>query len=232
MSELTQIWAGIIQGMAGVLNFLYAYVHNYGLAIILLTLGVRVVLLPLTIKQTKAMYEMQKLQPKIKELQEKYKNDKEKLQQEIMKFYSENKVNPFGSCLPMILQIPIMIALFRMLYQSKALQDAWFLGMNLSQAAGHFISKAHPVGEISGWIWAALPYYFLILVVVASTYIPQKMMTKDPQQNQMMLFMTVFMAFIAWRLPAGVLIYWVTTNVWTIGQQYFQTLPRTGESNA
>lgn len=229
---MVQLWTGLIQLLELTLKFFYSYVHNYGVAIILLTIAMRLLLLPLTIKQTRAMYEMQKLQPKLKELQEKHKNDKEKLQQEIMKFYSENKVNPFGSCLPMLLQLPVMIALFHMLYQSKELKTAVFLGMNLSQAASLFPSKTFPWSEVSSWLGMASPYYLLILVVVISTYLPQKMMAQDAQQNRIMLFMTIFMAYIAWQLPAGVLIYWVTTNIWTMGQQYIQTLPRTGESNA
>lgn len=224
---MIELWAGIIEGLKALLNFFYNYVHNYGTAIVLLTLAVRVLLLPLTIKQTRAMHEMQKLQPKIKELQEKHKGNKEKLQQEIMKFYSENKVNPLGSCLPMILQIPIMIALFRMLCTSQELKKAFFLGMWLSESAGHF-----PLDKISVTLGQALPHYLLILVVVVTTYVPQKMMAKDAQQNQMMLIMTVFMAFVAWSLPAGVLIYWVTTNIWTIGQQYIQTTMMSGEKNA
>jgi len=101
--------------MFDVLNYFYAGAHDYGVAIILLTIVVRVVLLPLTLKQSKSMYEMQRIQPKIKQLQEKYKNDKQKLQEETLKFYQENKVNPFGGCLPMIIQMPIFIALYRVL---------------------------------------------------------------------------------------------------------------------
>jgi YidC/Oxa1 family membrane protein insertase len=193
------------------LNFFNQYVHNYGIAIILLTITVRILLLPLTIKQTRSLQAMQKIQPKLKKLQEKYKDDKEKLQKEMMKFYAENKVNPLSGCLPLLLQLPIFFALFRMLLGNKALQKASFLVIpSLSKSAGDFSLAASQ----------AIPYDLLIILMVATTYYSQKMITTDPQQARMMVPMTLLMAFIAWRLPAGILIYWVTTNIWTIVQQY------------
>lgn len=193
------------------LNFFNQYVHNYGIAIILLTITVRILLLPLTIKQTRSLQAMQKIQPKLKKLQEKYKDDKEKLQKEMMKFYSENKVNPLSGCLPLLLQLPIFFALFRMLLGNKALQKASFLVIpSLSKSAGDFSLAASQ----------AIPYDLLIILMVATTYYSQKMITTDPQQARMMVPMTLLMAFIAWRLPAGILIYWITTNIWTIVQQY------------
>lgn len=193
------------------LNFFNQYVHSYGTAIILLTITVRIILLPLTIKQTKSLQAMQKIQPQLKKLQEKYKDDKEKLQKEMMKFYAENKVNPLGGCLPLLLQLPIFFALFRMLMGNKALQKASFLVIpSLSKSAGDFSPTAYQ----------ALPYDLLIILMVATTYYSQKMITTDPQQAKMMIPMTLLMAFIAWRLPAGILIYWVTTNIWTVAQQY------------
>lgn len=193
------------------LNFFNQYVHNYGIAIILLTITVRILLLPLTIKQTKSMQAMQKIQPKLKKLQEKHKDDKEKLQKEMMKFYAENKVNPLSGCLPLLLQLPIFFALFRMLLENKALRKASFLVIpSLSKSAGDFSLAASQ----------AIPYDLLIILMVATTYYSQKMITTDPQQARMMVPMTLLMAFIAWRLPAGILIYWVTTNIWTIVQQY------------
>lgn len=213
MQPLIQLWAGIVTGLADILNFFHRYVGDYGVAIILLTVAVRVILLPLTIKQTRSMQEMQRVQPMLKKLQEKYKNDKQKLQEEMMKFYQEHKVNPLGGCLPLILQFPIMIALFRMLLNNPLIKGAPFLFLisDLSKAAGNF--------TLATWV-ASVPYYILVVLMIVTTYIPQKMMTSDPQQEKMMIFMSIFMAWIAWRLPAGVILYWVTTNIWTIGQQY------------
>lgn len=200
-------------GLADVLGFFHGGVRDYGVAIILLTVTVRIVMLPLTIKQTRSMQEMQRVQPMLKKLQEKYKNDKQKMQEEMMKFYKEHQVNPLGGCLPMLLQFPIMIALFRMLLENPQLKNANFLFFigNLSKSAGDF--------GAAQWV-ASVSYYILVILMIVTTYIPQKMMTSDPQQEKMMIFMSIFMAWIAWKLPAGVILYWVTTNVWTIGQQY------------
>ena len=205
------IWQGLIDILAATLTFFNAYVHSYGVAIILLTVAVRIFILPLTIKQTKSMYEMQKLQPKLKELQEKYKDNKEKLQQEMMKFYSENKVNPFGGCLPLILQLPIFFALFRMLLSNKELLNATSLGLQLGLKPS--LALVHGVVVF-------IPYLILIILMAVTTYLPQKMMATDAQQQKMGLYMVPLMVFFAWSLPAGVLIYWVTTNIWTIAQQY------------
>lgn len=216
---MVQLWTDSLKGLAEVLNFLYRNAgHDYGVAIILLTLGVRLIMLPLTIKQTRSMQDMQRVQPMLKKLQEKYKDDKQKLQEEMMKFYSEHKINPLGGCLPMLLQFPIMIALFRMLIHDPPLiirnvpYNFWIFIPDLSRAA-----KAFP--PQTQWP-AGIPYYALVVLMVVTTYIPQKMMTKDPQQEKIMIFMSIFMAWIAWTLPAGVILYWVTTNIWTVGQQY------------
>ena len=110
-----QIWNDVLQAILVSLNWFYSWTGDYGVAIILLTVAMRILLIPLTIKQTKSMYEMQEIQPKLKALQEKHKKDKEKLQEETLKFYKENKVNPFGGCLPLLIQMPVFIALFRVL---------------------------------------------------------------------------------------------------------------------
>lgn len=215
---MAAIWADLIRLLVGILDFFYAAVGDYGLSIVLLTLVVRVAMLPLTIKQTRAMHDMQRIQPKLKELQKKHKNDKQKLQEEMMKVYEEHRVNPLGGCLPTLVQLPVMIALFQMLQKASTFKLApgakpslYFLLPDLtsSAAAGYKASIA-----------AALPYALLLVVVVVTTYLPQKMLSKDPQQNRMMVMMSGFMAFIGWSLPAGVMLYWVTTNVFTLVQQY------------
>jgi len=216
-----------------ILLFFYNLVHNYGLAIILLTVLIRIFLLPLTMKQTKSMHEMQKLQPKLKALQEKYKNNKEKLQEEMMKFYAEHKVNPFGGCLPLILQLPVFFSLFQMLWRPEnflpaayqaSFTKAVFLGARLINNPSQYFPS--PLGSGKGALTALLvpgiPYYVLVVLMVITTYLPSKMMGGEAQQEKMMLFMAAFMAFIALRFPAGVLIYWVTTNILTMLQQYFQ----------
>ncbi len=132
------IWTnGLLKIIFDVLQFFYGYVHDYGVAIILLTIAFRVLMIPLTWKQTKSMYELQEIQPKIKALQEKYKNNKEKQQEELMKFYQENKVNPFGGCLPLLLQMPLFIALFEVLRTNLLAQIAT-LPVTAQAAARHF----------------------------------------------------------------------------------------------
>ena len=187
--------------MLTIMEFFHGSFGSWGLAIILLTLLVRLALLPLTIRQTRSMKAMQAVGPKLKELQEKYKHDKQKLQQEMLRFYSENKINPLAGCLPILPQIPIMIALFQMLMGSKDLRGAGFLWIS-------DLSKA--------------PEPILMSFMIASTYFSQWMVATDPQQKRMMLPMALVMGVIGLSLPAGVLLYWVTTNLWTIGQQYVQ----------
>ncbi len=202
------------------MNFFVVVTGDYGLAIILMTTAVRIIILPLTIKQTRSMHQMKKLQPKIKKLQEKYKDDKQKLQQETMKFYSENKVNPVSGCLPLLLQLPIMFALFRVLLEigKKTHATFYFFISDLSKSAGEAWGQ-QAAGKMS--ISEMAPYLILVAFMIITTYIPSRMMSSDPQQDKIMLFMSAFMAYIGWNLPSGVLLYLVVSNVWTIGQQYF-----------
>lgn len=197
------------------MQFFFRYTGDYGLAIILLTVTVRLVILPLTIRQTKSMQQMKKLGPKMKELQEKHKKDKQKLQEEMMKFYQEHQFNPLSGCLPLLLQLPIMFALFQVLLEpaKKGQQQFLFFISDLSLFPG--AAQFTKLG-----LAAAFPYYILIVLMIVTTYIPSKMMSTDPQQDRMMIFMALFMGFIGWRLPAGVVLYLLITNVWTIAQQY------------
>lgn len=177
---------------------------------------VRVIILPLTVKQTRSMQQMKKLGPKLKQLQEKHKKDKQKLQEEMLKFYGEHKFNPLSGCLPLVLQLPIMIALFQVLLtlaqEGKSQRFLFFIG-DLSLSPG-----APALAKLGAA--AAIPYYVLIALMVATTYIPAKMMSTDPQQDRMMIFMSLFMVYLGWQLPAGVVLYLLVTNVWTIAQQY------------
>ena len=185
--------------------FLYQNViANYGIVIILLTIIVRMVLTPLTISQTKSMAKMQKMQPQIKELQKKHKDDKQKLQQETMEFYKKNNVNPLAGCLPLVLQMPVFFALFQTLRNptervTDVVKDFNFLWLNLNERD---------------------PYYILVILMVATMFLSTKLTTTDPKQTKIMYLMPVVFGFISWQFPAGILVYWVTTNVWSIGQQY------------
>ena len=223
-----------------VLQSLYGFLGDYGWAIIALTIVIRVLLLPLTYKQTKSMYEMQRIQPKIKELQEKYKGDKQKLQEETLKFYQENKVNPFGGCLPLILQMPIFFALFRMLgttgqgpglfptyiaslpeaeqarAQAFMLFDTWTIIPNITMSAKQMYGAEG--------LTAAIPYIIFVVLFGLSIVIPQLMQPgQQAQQKQMGIAMGAMMLFFGWSVSAGVVLYWVTSSALGVLQQIVQT---------
>lgn len=218
-----------------ILQALYGVVHDYGFAIILLTVAVRIILLPLTIRQTKSMYELQRIQPKIQELQEKYKDNQQKLQEEMLRFYQENKVNPFGGCLPMLLQMPIFFALFRMLGTSGKtpglfLRHIATLPEPAAEAASRFwvilpdITKSASQVFSSEGLVAALPYIVFVILFGLSTLLPQLMQpATQSQQRQMSYIMAAVMLFFGWNVSAGVVLYWVTQGLLGVLQQVIQT---------
>lgn len=232
-------------GLFWVLQQLYAVVGDYGFAIIGLTLLIRAALLPLTIKQTKSMYELQRIQPKIKELQTKYKDNKEKLQEETLKFYQENKVNPFGGCLPMLLQMPIFFALFRMLGTAGKTpglfpQHIATLPAAAAEAASRFwiilpdiTMSASQIYKASG-LGSALPYVIFVILFGLSTVVPQLVQPgAQGQQKQMAIMMGGMMLFFGWSVSGGVLLYWVTQGLLGLVQQQIQTrVYRTREEQA
>jgi YidC/Oxa1 family membrane protein insertase len=222
-----------------VLIFFYHVVGDYGVAIILLTIAMRIILTPLVWKQTKSMLELQQVQPKIKAIQEKYKSNKEKQQEELMKFYQENKVNPFGGCLPLLLQMPIFIALYNVLGNpvkdvapnlqkylltlAPAAQIAakrfWIILPDLTKSPSVVFGPFLKTQDYLGGVGHALPYLLLVIFFGVSTWLPQYLMTKDPTQRKTGAYMAAFMLFIGWSIPAGVLVYWVTSSAWQVGQQ-------------
>jgi YidC/Oxa1 family membrane protein insertase len=236
MNILWDIWNGIVAGLNFLLQALNDLTGNYGVAIILLTVLVKLILLPLTIKQTRSMIAMQKIQPEIKKLQEKYKDDKEKLSQEMMKFYKENKVNPLGGCLPLILQMPVFFALFTVLRKYLLTPPTIILGNTLAAmtAIPGFAGlpgayAGLPDVKQAGFLWInnladstriADPTFILIILLAATTWYSQKQVMTDPRQKNMMIIMPLITAFIGWSLPAGVVLYWLTTNILQIIQQF------------
>jgi YidC/Oxa1 family membrane protein insertase len=273
---------GFFEIFAGALAIFYGLIPSFGLAIILLTLVVRALLLPLSIKQTKSMREMQVIQPEVKKIQQKYKNDRQKLNEETMKLYKEHGVNPFGGCLPLLMQMPLFIALYQVvrlnlqymgyevsetaasgfvladnatsgllgkLAESKLAQD--LLNPETRETVNQFLPSLRldcsfleawrGVGSATvdaacgtgGPVLASLPYLLLIGVMGFTTYYQQRQLMagrgpQDQQQQQMQMVMRfmplLLMAFaigipIGPGFPAGVVLYWVTTNVWTIVQQ-------------
>jgi YidC/Oxa1 family membrane protein insertase len=223
-----------------VLSFFHGYVNDYGFSIVLLTVAMRIVLLPLTIKQTKSTYELQRIQPKIKALQAKYKDNKEKLQEETLKFYQENKVNPLGGCLPLLLQMPIFFALFTVLGSSTKKVDGVSTevpGLLLAHIASLPAEAAEAAKRFwiilpdltatpqkmfeTGGITAVLPYAVLVIMFGLSVYLPQMMQPgTDKSQKNIALYMSLMMLWFGWISPAGVLVYWVTSSLLQIGQQW------------
>lgn len=186
-----------------VLRYLYEYTSNYGVAIILLTVGIKLLFVPLQYKSYKSMQGMQKIQPKVQEVQNKYKDDRERLNKELMKLYREHKVNPVGGCLPMLLQMPVFVALFNILYMNVDLRQAPFILW---------------ISDIS----VPDPFYVLPILMGASMVVQQKIMptTMDPTQAKMMLILPVFLTFLFLTFPAGLVLYWLMNNVLTIAQQF------------
>jgi YidC/Oxa1 family membrane protein insertase len=213
---------------------------SWGLAIIGLTVLIRAVLVPVTFKQLKSMQEMQRLAPQINALKEKYKEDKQRQQQELMKFYQENKINPLASCLPLLMQLPVFISLFYMLrtdLKKRICGPALEAHYDLHHKVGESLSKyiehencekvaAHSakflfLPDITSKATGVALIVLIVLYVgsqLASTLIATA--TADPNQRRLMLLLPVVFVVILYRYPAGLLVYWITTNIWTIGQQY------------
>jgi len=186
------------------LKFLYGYVHNYGIAIIILTVLIKLIFWPLGNKSYKSMKEMQKLQPKMAALREKYKDDKARLSQESMALYKTHKVNPLGGCLPMLVQIPVFFGLYKALLYAIELRHSPFFWW---------------IQDLS----AKDPYYITPIVMGATMFIQQKMTPTgaDPMQAKIMLFMPVIFTFMFLNFPSGLVIYWLFNNVISIAQQVY-----------
>jgi YidC/Oxa1 family membrane protein insertase len=188
---------------------------SWGTSIIALTVVVRAVLIPLTYKQIKSMRALQALQPKIKEIQTKYANDKQRMQQEMMNFYKENKVNPFASCLPLILQLPIFFSLFRLLRGDNFEEDVKSTGEAGWLFISSVIEKPHGAETVALMVLFAASMALSTLVTMKSS--PS---AGGSQQYLMVGAFSLVSLFFVPTFPAGLSLYWITTNVWTIGQTY------------
>ena len=220
------IWDAFKEGIFQVLLAIHGVVGDWGLAIIILTIIFRLLMWPLTIKQTKSMVEMRKHQPVLKEIQTKYADNKEKQQEELMKFYSEHKVNPFGGCMPMLLQMPLFIALYQVLGntgKTPGLMSAYFADNGITGSFYGIIPNLLTTPKAAfaaDGILAALPYVLLLAFFGLSIWIPQAMMpSTDKTQKMIGLYMGAFMLFVGWPIAAGVLLYWDTSSIVGIIQQ-------------
>jgi YidC/Oxa1 family membrane protein insertase len=210
---MTPLTANILQPLIDIANAVLQFFHDdvglsWGGSIIALTVVTRAVLLPLTYKQLKGMRALQALQPQMKELQEKYKNDKQRMQQEMMRFYKENKVNPLASCIPLLAQLPIFITLFFLLRDE--LPDDILPGEESFLFINDLTEKAVG-GEL----------ILLLALYIGTQLISGLVMSITADKSQRMLLFALPIIFVPFILsfPAGLILYWITTNVWTIGQQ-------------
>jgi YidC/Oxa1 family membrane protein insertase len=199
-------------GLLWGLNALHVVVRNYGVAIMLLTIIVRCIFWPITHKGTESMRKMQALQPQLKEIQTKFKDNPQRMQQETMKFYKENKVNPMGGCLPMLVQIPVFIALFVVLRSAIELRFSKFLWISdLSEPENLFAGMIPVVGSLN-----------ILPLLMSATMVWQQKMTPsggDPQQQKMMaIMMPIMMLFFFYTMPSGLVLYWTTSNLIMIVQ--------------
>lgn len=227
----------VFEAIGWLLAIFYSVIPNLGVSIILLTATIMLLLYPLTAKQAKSMMAMQRVQPEIKKLQAKYKGDREKLNQEMMKFYQENKINPLAGCLPLVVQLPIFFSLFQVLRDSyqyvpkdsalySALCDApakcakgivnpqYFLGLNLQLSA----VDAHD------GLLDAIPYFILVGLVILTGFLQTRQSQKrtpvaNKQMGTVMKVLPIFFGLISIQFPSGLVLYFFVSNLWRLGQQ-------------
>ncbi len=205
------MWHSFVQGFSSIIQLFYSYtvqlgIGNYGLAIIMITVLLKMLLYPLSAKQMGSVKAMQEIQPKVKDLQERYKGQPEKAQKAVMELYKEHKVNPLAGCFPLLVQMPILIAFYQAL-----------LGLE-------YLEPSH-----AGFLWIAnlsQPDRSLILPILtaASTYWQQKVSTAntgDQTQKYMLIFMPLFIGYLSYTFPAGLALYWVVFSVIGALQQIY-----------
>ena len=242
------LWGSLVKFFDEILRFSYGFTHNYGISIILMTILIRLILYPLMQKQMVSMREMQKIQPLMKEVQERYKNNKEKLNQELMKLYKEHKVNPMGGCLPLLIQMPILILLFQVLrvfeYKDKLgniiggflwipNQVEIILKDGLPKVVGGLAAPEQLIRLGDKGIFGIQYLGIMPFLIGVSMFYQQKMTTAPPTtpgkeggsaeqtQKMMTIMMPLLIAFMSFTLPSGLTLYWLVSTLLGIGQQYF-----------
>jgi len=258
----------LFDGMASLMALFYSLIPNYAVAIILLTLAVMIILTPLTLKGTRSMMMMQQLQPEIKKIQSRYKDDRQKQNEELLKYYKENSINPMGGCLPLIAQMPVFFVLYAVLrglvrrISDMGLATGWSAGQtgtgtdltkvpdlllnfdpaylkpttdmyqslsqtNVMQAFGMDLSETASKAMQQG-PGTAVPYFVLIALVAVTGFYQQRQIQGrmpsgqvNPQQQMIMKFMPFLLPVFSFTLPAGLVLYFVVSNTYRVGQQYF-----------
>ncbi|HAM16244.1 MAG TPA: hypothetical protein DCP91_10415 [Eggerthellaceae bacterium] len=227
MSEITEvngIWEAILWGIAWVVEKFFYLAQDWGLAIILFTIVFRLLMMPLMLSQSKSSFQMQKVQPLIKEIQTKWANDPVRMQEETQKLYAETKFNPLASCVPMLIQMPIFIALFQVLRNIQTYlpkYDGTFTFYNIVPSL-----TATPAEMLEKGVGPFIPYAVLIIIFVGATFLPmllqQRTNSDQQQKNQMYLMsiiMGVMMLFVSWSSPAGVLLFWGVSGIIAVATQ-------------
>jgi YidC/Oxa1 family membrane protein insertase len=209
------ILANVLQPLIDVADWLITFLHDdvglmWGWSIVGLTVIVRLAMVPLTLRQIKSMNALRALQPQMKEIQEKYKGDRQKMNEAMMRFYKENNVNPFASCLPLLLQLPVFLALYQLLNGSE------FQDQVRSTGETGFLFINDITAKATGAELVVLVVLF-IASQMASTLVMSA--TADKTQQRIMLLLPLVFAALIPNFPAGLIVYWITTNFWTLGQQ-------------
>ena len=213
----------LVDFVVHILNAIYGVVGNYGIAIIIVTVLMRIIIFPLTLKQEKSMKKMRELQPELEKIKEKYKDNPQEYQQKTAELYRESGVNPLGGCLPLLIQMPVFVALYWAFSGNAIPADAKFLWFTLKQPDRLFM--------IGNFAFNLLP-----ILNVGVTYIQQKIMTsatsgqESSQQMQTMLYMMpLMMLFIFYKMPSGVTLYYLVSGALSLVQQYFILKGRSGD---
>ncbi|WP_165042868.1 YidC/Oxa1 family membrane protein insertase [Adlercreutzia sp. ZJ138] len=215
------MWSVFKDWIFDIISFFYSFVGDWGMAIIIITVIFRLIMAPIVHKQSKSSYQMQKIQPKIQQLQSKYADDPQRMNVEMQKLYAEAKFNPLAGCLPMLLQMPIFMALFQVLREMGDRVQGTYEFYNLVPSLVTTPSQA--LGQ--GFLFF-LPYVILMVVFAGATFLPMFLQQKnnsDPKQKQQMYIMSglmsLMMLWIGWSSPAGVLLFWGVSSLFGVVQQ-------------
>ncbi|MFL2680944.1 MAG: YidC/Oxa1 family membrane protein insertase [Candidatus Actinomarina sp.] len=213
------------------MSYSYDFTNSYGFSIVVLTVIINIIIFPLTLRQTRSTKRMQDIQPELKKLQKQHKDNKEQLNKEIAELYKTKGINPLGCVLPLIIQMPVWFALFRVLREPLLFipkEASLFTQLGDHSSVLFFTMDLQiPASEISTWI-DRIPYLVLILFVILTALYQQSQLTKksgnsnNPQAQQMQMIgkiMPLFFGFISWTLPSGLVVYFLTGNIFRIGQQ-------------
>lgn len=212
----------IAQFFGTIISFIYQYIPNLGMAIILMTLMVKLITYPLNNKQIQSAKRMQQLQPEMKKIQQKYKDDREKQNQAMSEFMRENNVNPLAGCLPLLVQFPILIGIFRLLSEAELYLDMSVINPYLFQGAGLIDLLMVPDVNFDNFLSKISIYYIFPLIAGATTYLysQMSMSSSDSSQKLMLYMMPVMITVFSFGFPTGLVIYWIMNNVFSVGQHF------------